>query len=220
MALDELLALVDLGILEAEEYLFDVASPKRHALAEEESMVLACAAGGQLVIDDLKGNRSLGLGRGGIARTVEALKEKGIITCREIRYDFKNTKISTGLFGVNRIFLPSSDRFPTLVASDTTDYIALDDIEPTTTEDYRRQFLEKIYRSGRFRRISKREACLMQGFPGEFRLPDARARWMKLVGNSVSVPVIDMLCKAILETGVFAPKTKKPGSRTSVAAGS
>jgi len=26
---------------------------------------------------------------------------------------------------------------------------------------------------------------------------------MKLIGNSVSVPVIEVLCKAILETGVF-----------------
>jgi DNA (cytosine-5)-methyltransferase 1 len=26
---------------------------------------------------------------------------------------------------------------------------------------------------------------------------------MKLLGNSVSVPVIDKLCKAIIETGVF-----------------
>ena len=26
---------------------------------------------------------------------------------------------------------------------------------------------------------------------------------MKLIGNSVSVPVIDKLCKAIIETGVF-----------------
>jgi DNA (cytosine-5)-methyltransferase 1 len=34
-------------------------------------------------------------------------------------------------------------------------------------------------------------------------LPESRAKWMKLIGNSVSVPVIDKLCKAIIETGVF-----------------
>ena len=43
----------------------------------------------------------------------------------------------------------------------------------------------------------------MQGFPADYILPENRARWMKLVGNSVSVPVIEMLGKAILETGVF-----------------
>ncbi|MCU0468214.1 MAG: hypothetical protein MUF58_06390 [Arcicella sp.] len=34
-------------------------------------------------------------------------------------------------------------------------------------------------------------------------LPENRARWMKLLGNSVSVPVIEVLAKAIIETGVF-----------------
>ncbi|HET8830114.1 MAG TPA: DNA cytosine methyltransferase [Pelobium sp.] len=43
----------------------------------------------------------------------------------------------------------------------------------------------------------------MQGFPKDYILPENRARWMKLVGNSVSVPVIEILAKAIIETGVF-----------------
>jgi|JFJP01.1.fsa_nt_gi site-specific DNA-cytosine methylase len=58
-------------------------------------------------------------------------------------------------------------------------------------------------RAKAFRRITKSEACLIQGFSEDFKLPESRAKWMKLIGNSVSVPVIDKLCKAIIETGVF-----------------
>ena len=36
-----------------------------------------------------------------------------------------------------------------------------------------------------------------------FKLPESRSRWMKLMGNSISVPVVDKLCKPIIETGVF-----------------
>jgi DNA (cytosine-5)-methyltransferase 1 len=44
---------------------------------------------------------------------------------------------------------------------------------------------------------------LIHGFPEDFMLPESRVRWMKLLGNSVSVPVVEMLGRAIVETGVF-----------------
>ena len=44
---------------------------------------------------------------------------------------------------------------------------------------------------------------MLQGFPQDFKTPDKRNKWMKLIGNSVSVPVIDMLIKAIIKTKVF-----------------
>ena len=43
----------------------------------------------------------------------------------------------------------------------------------------------------------------IQGFPEDFELPPTRQRWMKLIGNSVTVPVIDKITKAIVATGVF-----------------
>jgi DNA (cytosine-5)-methyltransferase 1 len=103
---------------------------------------------------------------------------------------------------VNRVFLPSSDIFPTLVASDTNDYVATKDIVPSDSETYRAEFLREIYQAGAFRKITREEACEIQGFPRDFLLPDSRARWMKLIGNSVSVPVVERLSAAIIETGV------------------
>ena len=135
---------------------------------------------------------------------LEKLQNKGFIACNEIRYEFKNTKISSGINGINRIFLPTSDVFPTLVASDTNDFIALKNIMPSDSESYRNQFLNEIFFTKQYRKINKEEACLIQGFPKDFQLPESRSRWMKLIGNSVSVPVIDVLVKSIIETNVFA----------------
>ena len=152
----------------------------------------------KLIMDSLKTNKTLKLKKVSILKTINLLKEKNIIKVDELRYDFKNTKISTGLFGINRVFLPTSDIFPTLVASDTNDYITLKDIPHTS--NYKNQFLEEIYHAKNYRKITKREACLIQGFPIDFKLPESRARWMKRIGNSVSVPVVEMLCNAILDT--------------------
>ena len=126
-----------------------------------------------------------------------------MLKCVEVRFDFKNTKISTGLFGINRIFLPNSNIFPTLVASDTNDFISTIEINGENADMFKKEFLEKIYNKKKYRRITKEEACLIQGFPKDFELPATRARWMKLVGNSVSVPVIKMLGEQIIATGVF-----------------
>jgi DNA (cytosine-5)-methyltransferase 1 len=116
-----------------------------------------------------------------VLKTVVALLDKDINVCEEVRYDFKNTKISTGLFGVNRIFLPTSDIFPTLVASDSNDYITLEEIKAEQVEDYKRLFIERVYKKKNYRKITKEEACLIQGFPEDFMLPDSRVRWMRLL---------------------------------------
>ena len=76
-------------------------------------------------------------------------------------------------------------------------------IAATDRETYRRRFIEEVYKTRRYRRVTKSEACRIQGFPPDFVLPPTRARWMKLIGNSVSVPVIEQLVRSIAATGVF-----------------
>ncbi len=63
--------------------------------------------------------------------------------------------------------------------------------------------MDKIYRPGNYRQITKEEACMIQGFPADFVLPDARPRWMKLIGNSIAVSLVKMLAQSIVNTGVF-----------------
>jgi DNA (cytosine-5)-methyltransferase 1 len=87
------------------------------------------------------------------------------------------------------------------VASDSNDFVAMKDVNAENDHDYKQAFLNEIFHKKLFRKISKEEACLIQGFPKDFELPESRSRWMKLIGNSVSVPVIQVLGQAILATG-------------------
>ena len=203
---NDLKDLVKINILKKVEYSFFINKYDKTQLSEHEKDILQQVNEGKINFDDLKNNRVLKLKKIAILKTLTALKSKNIVKCEEIRYDFKNTKISTGLFGVNRIFLPNSKIFPTLVASDTNDFISTKEIKTTNIENYKSHFIKEIYNHDNYRKITKEEACLIQGFPENFMLPDSRNRWMKLIGNSVSVPVIEMLGKAILKTGIFETK--------------
>ena len=205
----ELNQLVQLAILKKVDYRFEILGFEKGELTENEFELLNLSTNNYLIVDNLKTERALKVKRISITETIDSLLEKGVIKCVEERFDFKNTKISSGLNGVNRVFMPTSDVFPTLVASDTNDYVSLKNLEPTDHEDYKNQFLEKAYFSDNFRKITKEEACMIQGFPKDFILPQSRARWMKLIGNSVSVPVIDVLIKSIISTGVFDIEPEK-----------
>jgi DNA (cytosine-5)-methyltransferase 1 len=199
----ELEELVDLEILKKVEYAFKINPDKLENLKEEEQILLEKSKDGILIIDEIKTSREFKLKKISITKTIEKLIENRVLELFESRYDFKNTKISTGLYGVNRIFLHSSNIFPTLVASDTNDFVTTQIIKAKNETEHKKEFIDKVYTKKNYRRITKEEACLIQGFPKDYFLPDSRARWMKLIGNSVSVPVIDILVKAIIETGVF-----------------
>jgi len=205
-------ALCKLDILRPEVYRYRIVRfPRALELDDNEEFVLALAKEGELVPDVIGRDKELRRRKINAPHLLASLADKGIVKPVETRYDFRFTKISTGLFGINRIFLPSSNIFPTLVASDSSDYVTSVQVEATDKDNYRRQFLEQVYAAKRFRRISKVEACRIQGFPDDFKLPQTRARWMKLIGNSVSVPVIEKLVAAICATGVFANTTKRAG---------
>ena len=204
---EELDNLVAWGILKHVEFSFQINPSNIDDLTEDEKILLSCCENGTLNIDNLKTNRTIKIKKIAITKTVNALVEKQRLTSNETRYDFKNTKISTGVFGVNRIFLPTSNIFPTLVASDTNDFITTKVINAKNETEHKKRFIEEVYKKENYRRITKEEACLIQGFPKTYILPENRARWMKLIGNSVSVPVIEMLGKAIIETGIFENKS-------------
>lgn len=192
--------LVKLEILRPKKYLFKVLKDSKHPI---EQLVLSKASNQIINIDSLKIDRELRVNRVNINQIMMDLENKEIIKCFEVRYDFKNSKISTGINGVSRIFLPSSKVFPTLVASDTNDYIATVDITAENKEEFKKNFIKEVWEKKKYRKITKEEACTLQGFPKDFILPGNRTRWMKLIGNSVSVPVINTLVKSILATQVF-----------------
>lgn len=134
-----------------------------------------------------------------ITNTITSLVANNMLRLSEQRYDLRNSKVSTGINGVYRVFLRTCNIFPTMVASDTNDYVAMVDLPHNS----KAEFLKYIALDKNYRKITNKEACRIQGFPEDFELPPTRQRWMKLIGNSVTVPVIDKLTKAIVATGVF-----------------
>lgn len=207
--------LVKLGILKQVSYRYKIINSV-DGLTDEQKAVLHLQSDGFINVDEVKTNRLLKLKRIKLVETLQYLEELNMVECVEVRYDFRNTKISTGLNGVNRIFLPSSNIFPTLVASDSNDFVTTISISADNPQEFKQQFLEKVYFPGNFRKITKEEACRVQGFPSDFILPASRPRWMKLIGNSVSVPVIRQLAQAVLQTGVFGDNYISPSFETEV----
>lgn len=198
----DLEVLVEKGILKRVSYLYKVREVSND-LSDDAKWVLNQAKNGIINFDTLKSSKELKKRKINALDTLFMLETIGAVKCIEERYDFKNTKISTGLAGINRIFLPTCKIYPTLVASDTNDYVTTENLNADNIEDFRAKFMESVYRAGNYRQISKQEACRIQGFPANFLLPPTRARWMKLIGNSVALPVIKMLANAIVNTGVF-----------------
>lgn len=217
---NELDELVTLGILKTENYLYAILDNIQHKtdLSEAARLILSKNQSGVIVPDRLVCDSEIKKNRVKILETLDSLEENGLVQCVETRYEFRNTKISTGLNGVCRIFLPSSNVFPTLVASDTNDYLTPILIHAENAENYKKEFIDKVFLPKQFRKISKLEACRIQGFPDTFILPESRSRWMKLLGNSVSVPLVQKLVQAIVNTGVFGTEQiRKPTQQKSVA---
>ncbi|WP_208295681.1 DNA cytosine methyltransferase [Fibrivirga algicola] len=205
--IEDLETLVSKGILKKVEYLFQINSLDDVVLDKFENIVLDHSNGDKLWLDDVKNSRKIKQAKFKLKKILDQLKSKGLINCTELRYEFRYSKISSGINGVNRIYLPNSEVFSTLVASDTNDYVSTVNVSGKSHEDLKERFLNEVYKEGKFRKITKEEACVIQGYPKNFDLPERRDKWMKLLGNSVSVPVISELCQAIIETGVFSSTT-------------
>lgn len=201
--ISELDSLVSMGILKTVPYSFSVACVPALIHNDHEALVWNQVSAGCNTLDVLRESRELRLAKVVLDKTIARLIATGALLCTETRYEFRYTKISTGIDGINRIFLPQSEAFPTLVASDSNDFVALKDLHAVTAEDYKQNFLKEIFATGLYRKISREETCRIQGFPDNFKLPETRSRWMKLIGNSVSVPVIYALAAAMVETGCF-----------------
>ena len=202
IGLEDLEGLVSKGILKHVPYCYEVCR-EASSLEEKEAFLLSCRRDKRIIVDELKLDKEFKRRKIPILDTLLKLESEGIVKCVETRYDFRNGKISTGLNGINRIFLPSSKIYPTLVASDTNDFVTTEELHADTIEQWKANFMREIFIPKKYRKITRAEACRIQGFPADFMLPESRPRWMHLIGNSVAVPVVRMLAKAIAATGVF-----------------
>ncbi len=115
------------------------------------------------------------------------------------RFDFENSKISTGIQGVSRIFLPTAEAIGTLTASGTRDFVATAALTECEPETYKRRFLDEIYHPGQFRSLTAQDYAKLQGFPDAFKPHSNSNTAKKQFGNAVSIPVISAITQSILQ---------------------
>ena len=128
------------------------------------------------------------------------LKRKNILTQEEDgRYELMNTKNSAGINGVYRVFLPQSDIFSTITATENRDFIATKSIDGKNPEEYKSKFIEEIFLKKKFRLLTGRETARLQGFPNNFKIHPNDKIAKKQFGNAVPTNVVYYLAKEIFK---------------------
>jgi len=130
------------------------------------------------------------------------------------KYELKNSKNSSGINSVYRVYMPYSKIFSTLTATGTKDVVATEYIDTNLPpNEYKKQFIDKIVLNKAYREITVKEAQRIQGFPEDFIAHSDEKTAKKQFGNAVSPPVIESLVKKILETGVLGGRCFETGKK-------
>ena len=125
------------------------------------------------------------------------IKKKILVQEDDGRYELYHTKNSAGINGIYRIFLPQSEIFSTITATENRDYIATTSITGKDKEEYKKQFIEKIFLKKKFRLITGREAARLQGFPDNFKIHKNEKIAKKQFGNAVPINIVYEISKKI-----------------------
>jgi DNA (cytosine-5)-methyltransferase 1 len=135
---------------------------------------------------------------------LEELVSRGLLRKKNDKYEFVNSKNSSGIGGVYRMYMPYSKVFSTLTATGSRDVVVTDYINPNLSPDeYKKEFITDVILNKKYRPLTVAETQRIQGFPGKF-IPHQDERIAKKhFGNAVSPPVIKALVNSILDTGVF-----------------
>ena len=126
------------------------------------------------------------------------IKKKILVQEDDGRYELYHTKNSAGIDGVYRVFLPQSEIFSTITATENRDYIATTSITGKNKEEYKEQFIQQIFLQNKFRLITGREAARLQGFPESFKIHKNEKIAKKQFGNAVPTNIVYELTKKIV----------------------
>lgn len=133
-------------------------------------------------------------------KELDNLIQKKILRLVEDKgYEFVNSKISSGIDGVSKIFLPHADAIATLTATGTRDFVATVSLECQEPELYKHSFIQNIYKQKKFKPLTAQDYAKLQGFPESFQIADNETIAKHQFGNAVSVPVVYNLAKALLK---------------------
>ncbi len=137
-------------------------------------------------------------------KELETLVRKRIL--RKIngnKYELVNSKNSSGINNIYRVYLPQSDVFSTLTATGTRDYLSLKYVKESEPDEYKSNFIKEVLNGKHIRQISGREAGRLQGFSNNFIIAENEKNALKQFGNAVSVNVIFHLVNALKNTNIF-----------------
>jgi DNA (cytosine-5)-methyltransferase 1 len=130
---------------------------------------------------------------------LNSLIKKKILTYKNGKYDFFNSKNSSGISGIYRIYTPDSHVFSTLTKTGVRDFVTEVKI-PSNIKNKKEFFIEEIYRKGLYRKISIREGARIQGFPESMILPDNYSKSLGVLGNALWVNIVREIIKNLLIT--------------------
>lgn len=129
---------------------------------------------------------------------LQSLVSKQILRYKEGKYDLFHSRISSGINGVYRVFMPESHVFSTLTRSGTRDFIATASI-PANVSNAKQYFIEKIFKANKYREITLREAARIQGFHDDFEFNTSTSTGMALLGNSIAINIVKELMQSLVE---------------------
>lgn len=133
-------------------------------------------------------------------RNLKSLIKKNILIQEEDgRYELMNTKNSAGINGIYRVFLPQSDIFATITATENRDFIATKSITGKNPEEYKKKFIKEIFSKNNYRLLSGRESGRLQGFPDDFKIHPNDKIAKKQFGNAVPTNVVYSLARELLK---------------------
>jgi DNA (cytosine-5)-methyltransferase 1 len=127
------------------------------------------------------------------------IEKKILIQEQDGRYEFFHTKNSAGIDGIYRIFLPQSEIFSTITATENRDFIATKSLSGKNPSEYKIKFIKEIYLKKKFRLITGKEAARLQGFPENFKIHQNEKIAKKQFGNAVPVNVVYNVMKILLK---------------------
>ena len=131
-------------------------------------------------------------------RLSNLIKKKILTQEEDGRYELMNTKNSAGINGVYRVFLPQSDIFSTITATENRDFIATKSITGKNPEDYKKKFINEIFLKKKYRLLNGRETARLQGFPDSFKIHSNDKMAKKQFGNAVPTNVVYHLAKQVI----------------------
>ncbi|MDB9313729.1 DNA (cytosine-5-)-methyltransferase [Spirulina sp. CS-785/01] len=127
------------------------------------------------------------------------LIDKGVLKNKENKgYKFANSKISSGINGVCKIYLPHGDAVGTLTATGVRDYVATVPFKCQNPIAYKQDFIKNIYSPRNYKPLTAQDYAKLQGFPDNFQLFSNENKAKYQFGNAVSVPVVYHLAKEVL----------------------